>query len=356
MKEAGISQKLWAVFHNRISVLRYSIGLAPVPDLAIALTYQCDLGCNYCYARGLKGYMPKEMKFSDFGDVISWLTKQRKKNIILTGGEPTQYSHINEVLDLCLKKNMSIWLVTNGLFSPALYPRIDKKLFYLIWLNFNPKSYYTKKQWELFQRNMAYLKSQSIPFSLKCNLSKDKDNHEQILYAASANKAPIYIGITFSGFSKNNYLGFTDIALLKRKIFGLVSRAKKMRIRCVFSTPLPRCIFSDHEWKFLRDCSMATSKCNVEHVSKFFGGARVVNPDLSVHACFNVFIQAPSLFEFSDVKELENYFREPLLRAKWKIPLFRNCIQCDNFKKKKCQGACLGAKNVPDLRIEAITK
>lgn len=91
---------------NRILNIRKT----PLPiHLSVALTTKCNLNCPFCWWPTKEG---DELDIDDLKNFIKALPSL--KAIELTGGEPTIYPHINEIIEFCAGRDLKIGLYTNG--------------------------------------------------------------------------------------------------------------------------------------------------------------------------------------------------------------------------------------------------
>ena len=87
--------------------------------LYLEITGNCNLKCQHCIAIKSRG---NELDFSDLMKIIDDFAYIKGKKIILSGGEPTLHSQIEQIIEYCYKKDLKVILKTNA----AL--RISKKL------------------------------------------------------------------------------------------------------------------------------------------------------------------------------------------------------------------------------------
>lgn len=315
-----------------------------IPDIAVALTYRCNLHCDYCYVKGLEKDIPDEISLFDFKKVICWLKKQNRNKIMLFGGEPTQHTKFIEILDLCYKQNLEFCLATNGLFSEEIALRLHRPNVAFVQVNYNHPSYYTPNQIVILDRVLSLLKKRRVSLYLRYNISQNMDNSNIFHVAKKYGAKAIMFGITFQGYSNNKFLSYENKSEVHDIFIDFLSKAEKNKINVRFAGPMPRCIFEETEWKNLEANTNLTSVCYPDTVGDFFSGLRIVNPDLSVFACFHIFIKAKNLFDFKTLEQLTRFFKKDINELKWKKHLYPECKDCDYFMNRKCQGSCLGAK------------
>ncbi len=77
----------------------------------IALTYRCQNNCGHCYNES-KGN--PEMKVEEWKNALDWLWNAGIPHIVFTGGEPTQYDGLKELITKSEELGQITGLITNG--------------------------------------------------------------------------------------------------------------------------------------------------------------------------------------------------------------------------------------------------
>lgn len=65
------------------------------------------------------------MSVENFYKVIKWLKKQKIRNILLYGGEPTIHPKICKILDICKKERIWVDLYTNNFFNDSVMKKLS---------------------------------------------------------------------------------------------------------------------------------------------------------------------------------------------------------------------------------------
>jgi radical SAM protein with 4Fe4S-binding SPASM domain len=82
-------------------------------SMEIEFNQSCNFRCIYCYASE-NAQRRNELTKDEFIDVIGQAKDLGARKIIILGGEPMLYPHIQEMIQLIRKLNMQIELFTNG--------------------------------------------------------------------------------------------------------------------------------------------------------------------------------------------------------------------------------------------------
>lgn len=88
-----------------------------IKQCTITLTRNCNLRCFFCYAKKTS-YIPNEfIAFDDVKQIIDFCEQAKLKYVVLTGGEPTLYPQIKDVIKYIKNKKhkMLATIATNGL-------------------------------------------------------------------------------------------------------------------------------------------------------------------------------------------------------------------------------------------------
>ncbi len=116
-KEAGIEKlflnsfKTDAILQRRFPDMTYPI------SVEMTLTNACNMNCVYCSDAMLRSRqgMTEQISLEEFKRLFDDLAKGGTKGIVIEGGgEPTLYSHFDEVVDYARGSGLAVGLITNG--------------------------------------------------------------------------------------------------------------------------------------------------------------------------------------------------------------------------------------------------
>lgn len=116
-KEAGVeklflnSAKTDNILHKHFPDLTYPI------SVEMTLTNACNLNCVYCSDAMLRAKqgMTEQISLDDFKRLFADLARGGTKGVVIEGGgEPTLYSHFDEVVDYARNSGLAVGLITNG--------------------------------------------------------------------------------------------------------------------------------------------------------------------------------------------------------------------------------------------------
>lgn len=305
----------------------------------ITLTYRCNSDCNFCYAKGLNKQYKEVMDLEDFEKLLDWFEKQKIKNIIVTGGEPTFHPNFEEIIDIINRRKFRMAMVTNGLFpSTFLDKAIKKKESFT--LSYKRPEEYSQVNSELLDKNLRSILDKKLTIRLVYNLSHNNTDPNYILDACKNYKINLVVlNVIFPNISKNNeYVSFAQLKQMGSSIVKNVGILIKDDIQVVIPRPLPFCIFTTAQRLWLEKNADLHGVCLV-------GSRRYyINTDLSLLPCSALStdssFKGPNVFQFNSEKEAIHYYSNSMTRLKWK-PLIKECLGCNFYKQKECQGGCL---------------
>ncbi len=303
----------------------------------VVITYNCNLNCSYCYAKGLKY---EQMDINSFNKALDWFEKQGIRNISLIGGEPTLHPDFEEMLDIIERRNFRTVLFTNGLMSAKVADKINPKIVSSIIMNYNVPESYSEKQKELLDENIKVLRKKISRVTLSFNIDSDKTPYKYLVDAClKYNISRIRFSIATPNICySNKYFDLNSIKNMIPNLLKFVKLARKNNIKLVLARPLPLCVFDRKEKEFLKKNNLLMSTCAISK------GVFVINPDLSVFPCTTLQIKGPHISTLKNRFELIKYYAKTIDDLKWNHYIFPECKMCIYRLRKKCSAVCLSYK------------
>jgi len=105
-------------------------------NIQLSPTNKCNLNCSFCSVANRKDL---ELTLDECKGLIDKFVNLHAKSIEITGGgDPTCYPYINELIEYCHNKGLSIGLITNGikLKDTIKQENLDKLMWLRVSLNF----------------------------------------------------------------------------------------------------------------------------------------------------------------------------------------------------------------------------
>jgi len=300
----------------------------------INLTYSCNRNCSYCYAKGFSKRWPGEITLEGLEYIFKWTTKQGKRDVAFTGGEPTLFSKINDALKLAESYGLKVIVPTNGT-SDLKGININSPAINVFLINFNPPSEYSNGELEVLYSNLKTLRRiKRVIF--RFNITSPDISYDYLIDACERLdiRRVDFALVLPSSLNQNEYIKKEKLKDFTQYILKLAKSLVEHDIRGCFAQPFPRCLFSEKERAFLIKNSDFHSIC-------WIGERCIVTPDLTILPCPLLVMEGPSLKKFKNQKEITNYYKDVVNRLKWEIDLFPQCKDCVFKKNKQCQGSCL---------------
>lgn len=95
---------------------------SPMWRCEMILTERCNFKCPYC--RGLRDDCKGDMPYGDAIDVLNQWISQGLKNVRFSGGEPTVYPKLIDLVKHCVSHNVRVAISTNGAASRDYYQKL----------------------------------------------------------------------------------------------------------------------------------------------------------------------------------------------------------------------------------------
>ncbi len=308
--------------------------------MQINLTYECNRACSYCYAKGFLKKWPQEISLENLEKALRWMSKQKIKKILnLSGGEPTLFSEINSVLNLAGKYGLEVVISTNGTTNLENF-NIKSSAISSFWVSLNPPSEYSSLELKRLYFNLKTFKKNFKNVYFRFNITSLNTPYDYLINTCRRlNISYVNFALVFpSVLDQNKYIKKNEFKNFSRHIVQLVKDLLVNNIKSSFYEPIPLCIFSKKERKFLSKYAELHGTCS----SGKDGG--VITPSLTVLPCSALAIEGPLLTTFKDSKEISDYYKKIIEKLKWEIDLFPKCKNCLFKKNKQCQGGCLTYK------------
>lgn len=124
------------------------------------LTFRCNLDCSYCSNKFVTGKMPSSKEMS----LIEWIEifdrfPVKIREVIITGGEPFLYKHIDELILYLVGRNIHVAVFSNLL--------VKRQLSYTGDLLRIAASHHENVSKEKFNKGLEYYRSQGVRVDYK---------------------------------------------------------------------------------------------------------------------------------------------------------------------------------------------
>lgn len=328
----------------------------------LVLTTRCAKKCSFCFTDEDGKNVDNEMSMEDVVKVFDnfFSRTMGPPSVKLLGGEPTQYSNFEEVLDLSLSDKYNLYpratvLVSNLLFNKATQEAItkhagDKKLALLV----NGMELDINNRMGVFGTNLNAIVAGGHYTSLAMTLSDEAtleyhQNYIKFLIETNVFSAvnDIRIGLDLNNESIINNKKYGQIITEYKKV------ATQYKLTISFDCQVPPCVFEDSviEEFVSSDGSegLLAGIVKPESINKAFNcftTAVDIMPDLSAEFCYQTIgkiPKIPNVLEFKKGKDVKSYYNATYANMKDAAPESSVCHDC-RYYLKLCNGLCLGCK------------
>ncbi len=321
----------------------------------ITVNRECNLRCDWCYAKKTKFEKKDEINYDDACKIVDLVSELNVKTIILIGGEPTLYSHIFELVKYIKNKNIRVVIVTNGILLSN--ENILKKYILLNVDSFSVslKASSDEKYKELTGFNCFHLVMKAIKnlsynkqkFSVSTVITLENINDFLDGLVLAKNNGANFFSLSFcynfdtNGSSKKEFLKKNNPYLLAKKYEERYSEICDKLKGSSFSLEqtLPACV-----WK-----KEILDKMNKDHHLRSIcqllkGNGILFDTDMSLIPCNAMYELKYGKYgiDFFDKRSLVEYLESEYVREIFKklrgIPS-KKCLICDI--SSNCGGGCV---------------
>lgn len=322
------------------------------PCVNLLLTENCPGRCPYCFNAAIReqrtGGQATVMTIEGFKIALEFLRQSQIDQVRLMGGEPLLHPDLEKLINLIYMTNewKNLLIFTSGLFPKKVFQFFNPRNTHFV-VNVNHPTLYPNDQWRTICRNLREAVESGFQVMLGYNIYQESFDYGFLIAMARE------YGIDDVRVCVANPIGTRKTDILRGKqrrgigprILKMVEDCTVHNVSVTFDCILPVCLFSDEEYgrlgKLLCGNALRDGVCNP---------ALDVRPDLTVHRCFAMGDDLkPRLEDFSNSREMADFFLERTDRFKWFIPP-EGCESCEEYWNHKCQGDCLG------FRLEAISQ
>ncbi len=305
--------------------------------LTVVITYECSMGCGYCFQRSERAFGLPPMRREDFILTLRWLGRANHREFKMTGGEPTQHPEFVAFCELAREAGLRIVLLTNGRFDFRALPHPDVLSGAFVHLRAGAAKAENSEARAL--ASVELLQSAGVPVVLSCTISQPGDGlRDMIRLAGSLRKAALRIDLARSDLTRSNaFVPPDDYSLYKDMILDAVGFAASSGIVLNLDCPLPLCMFNEEDRNRLR-ASGLSGVCTP---------FPLVNPDLSVGCCPYPGLLQNGLIELRPDSLMRKLRNHPALEElRWARPPMSECEICPLWRARRCQGGCVRGKPV----------
>lgn len=312
----------------------------------ILLTETCNLACPFCFARQTMAKTGKrEMGIGDFQRLLDFLKKNGQTEVRLMGGEPTLHSRFRDIVDCALSRGFVIRLFTNASFPENLAQWMaDKKQSITYSVNLTAIAFAPEDKKAFAEKNLKILGEASKVYGSITVDRADFERYVPMVALVETHKFE-YVRIAIANnmvANSSNGSVADDYKSIIAVVVKLADKLKKKGVpRLSFNCGFTPCMFAGGEIKRLLEEGIKLRGWGCRGKAGPFD----VSADLCTFPCYLTNdLKAARIFDFKNI-ELAKAHNDDLyaykLRGSSLFPTDK-CKKCIFFKKKECDGPCLG--------------
>jgi len=317
-------------------------------QILFAPTYECNLNCSYCYAKGWNAHFNGGCSRDGLERLFVWLKDQDINLMVLAGGEPTVYKYFTELLHLAKKNDISVILTTNTLYPKSIVRIINRDYIREIVTHYNQDLITNPQKHHRFKQNFEGAKMRGLDIKFRYTLTdqRNADEWNFVLDLVSSLNIPVVnYACAFQNFKGNNttfsYSFDPDDNTFEKKLLLFTKACDLRNLHLHLCKPVPLCAFSETTLRNFITNTIIRASCGA-YLRKFSQNV-TVNPDLSTFPCNAIASKGPLVTSFNTIDEA-GLHNSAFLKQLLHLPYNDQCNNCLFFFRGFCQGSCLAEK------------
>lgn len=324
--------------------VRERLDLKFPPQINFAPTMACQLDCPYCVSAGLEAGLADEADWNEVRALLDWAESAGVRRIGLAGGEPTLYTRFTALLDEMARREMDLYLATNGLLSAGALESVLKAGPSSLTLHLTPRSQEDPHRGR-FVKVARTLTGSGLPVALRINLTEpglEVGPYFDLAQELGIDEIRAAVPIPNAG-RQNIYVEIPDLDRFGVLIGELMAEGNRRGVVTRLCKPFPVCALPEEAARGLLASGDLALSCPV-HFQDFTNNI-IVWPDLTYSACMALSRPAESgLLRTRGPVEAAGSYRERI-RDLMTTPLMGRCRGCPLWSRGSCVGACLSYRS-----------
>jgi cyclic pyranopterin phosphate synthase len=308
----------------------------------LVLIRGCSNSCPYCFETAeRKKEKQGSISMENVEQFAKWVRNARLESLQLVGGEPFLHPKLAAIVTKfhqeCLGTKLMI--LTGGIFDKQLLDNLSPENIGIAFNVNEPRDYKNQKMFDKVVSNVETAIKKGFKVVLGFNvwrLDFDIDfmpNLASNLARSNFRWAVANPQLTFPSSVVNP----NDFSILADQCFAMLQKSARLNVDARLDCPLPICFFKDSQLGWIRQYHPGTA----ERMG-FCGPALDVTPELEVIRCFALSeLVRVKLKDYSNEKELADWFLTRIEPQLLKQGCFSQCSQCPHFTSGRCYGGCL---------------
>lgn len=315
----------------------------------ITLNRACNLRCNFCYAKNTGYNVKNSLNFNNIKRIVDLSKEAGIQYIVLTGGEPTLYNELFDVVKYIKLKGLKPTIATNGIsFANLEFCKkiIDSGIEYIdiSVKGFNSKSYVKTTGIDGYEKCLKAISNLSmLGANFNCSMVLTSDNIENFCSGVEDiffNKAKS-VSFTFEIDNESNdiqgiaYLKEKKLLVLIDNFFSQIHKLDEItKGEWWIEYGFPLCMYNERQLKLLKN--KLAKPCQIIEKSGI-----TFDEKMNLIPCNMFYDVLLGQFDkdFSTFSEFKNYVSSSIYNKKFnKIVFNTECLKCRLYNQ--CGGGC----------------
>lgn len=323
-----------------------------INQCTVTLTRKCNLRCNFCYAKKTEYMETAILEYENLKRIVDFCDEAKVKFIVFTGGEPTLYPQLIEILQYIKSKEhkMLPTIATNGIELEDLQyckTLIDNGIGYI---DISLKGKDSKECCEIvgrdcYQQQLTAIRNLSmLPIEFTCSIVITEDNVNSLcdtVRNACSNGAKQF---SFTFIIDNEKSNYSDEAYLKvHSPFALIEAfiSQMDELNAItgewwIEYSFPMCVYTEEQLRLLEGKLASPCQIHIENGITF-------DTDMNLIPCNMHFENRMGRLgaDFSSYEEFEEAAQKSIYRStidRLKQYPSDNCKSCEHLDS--CYGGC----------------
>jgi MoaA/NifB/PqqE/SkfB family radical SAM enzyme len=316
----------------------------------LILTKVCNKNCSFCFAKQFRKdeAIQEEMTLDTVSSILDKIKEDGSNTVSLLGGEPTEHSKFEEIIDMCVSRKFNISLISNFLFSEKIQKIILNNISSFSFLA-NAMELKNNGRIDTFAKNYNAIYNITskkvgcgITFADDLLTEDGFDSYMNFLRDNLQGIDKVRISLNFPSdgerkdtfeFINNHNLGDLIYYAIRKILFiGATPNIDCISFPCLYKNDKIREFVSKYDDR------------NSKYICQ--GAPADYFPDGTVRYCFPTSEISLDGTKFRSSNGIQNSLKGKYTTIQKKLSTPKDCVECKFFKEKICQGLCLGLRRL----------
>jgi hypothetical protein len=319
--------------------------------LRVLLTEACNLRCPHCFAGTAATRRPygTEVSISDIATILDACVDERVTGLSWQGGEPLLHSAIKALAQEHVRRSIRVDLFTNAVADRSAVESarqaVDRCL-----VNYVAPEFLTDRQACLRNEAIALLigsrKQPNVSVMLGYTLARVDDDPVFLPQAIREHGIRrVRLDVARPSLEGTNvHVAIEELPAAVTRMHEIGDHCYPAEVHLDCCLPLCRIPPADRQKTFMRfSRRKELFRC---------GTVLTISPGLGIGSCYSAMGRLPfTLSSFPSLAAADALVRACEDHIRWSEPPHPECSACSLFRRRLCQGGCLGYRRVDRLHV-----